>query len=161
MACIAGKSTGMAGRSDLREGLRFRAVAFVTAGAYHSRVELRRRNGCRIVSVLSKGSVAGLTRNHHVFAQLFLVDNVGVASLADLMSRVRNRTGCDVSHGISAIVAVLAEAVRSQDSPNQDKRNHCNCDDYSQPNEMFDVLEHVRLLAAPVKRYLRSKRDFS
>jgi hypothetical protein len=86
--------------------------------------------------------MAGLAWNHHVLAQLFLVYDLGVATLADLMSSKCNRTGRDLGDGISPIVAVPSKAGGNHSGANKNESDRRNAHDQRQPNEMFYVLKH-------------------
>ena len=101
MASVTGESVRLIGGHDLRKCVQFGAVGFVTAGAYHSHIQLGGRNRCRILGVKCHGSVASLARNHQVLPKLFLIYDIGVAPLADLMSRKGNRASSDLPNGIS------------------------------------------------------------
>ena len=147
VARIASDPGGVIGGHDLRKRFRLGAVSLVTAGAHQRRIKLWRSHRCWIFRVAGKRSMAGLAGNYYVPAQLFLIDDVGVASLAGLVSGKRNRTCRNLGNGISAIVPILPEAARNDGGAKGDECNRSNCHDKSQPNEMFDVLKHARLLA--------------
>src|SRR6266568_1753836 len=142
MARVAGDSARMIGRHDLGKRLRLGAVGLVTTGTHHSRIKLGGSNRCRILGVVGERSMASLAWNHDVLTQLFLVYDLSVATLADLVSRKRNWTSRDLGDGISAIVAVLSEAAGDHSGANKDKSDHRNGYDQRQPNEMFYVLKH-------------------
>src|SRR5260370_5227089 len=139
MARVAGDSARMIGSHDLWKRLRLGAVGLVTTGTHHSRIKLGGSNRCRILGVVGECSMASLTRNHDVLTQLFLVYDLSVAPLADLVSRKSNRTSRGLGDGISAIVAVLSEAVWDHSAANKDKSDHRNGYDHPQHNERFDV----------------------
>ena len=132
----------MIGRGDLWKCLRLGTVGLVTTGTHQCRIKLRRSNRCRILGVVGKCSMASLTRNHHMLTQFFLVYDLGVASLADLMSRKSNRTRRDLGDSVSAIVAVLSKATGDYSGANKDESDRRNGHDQRQPNEMFYVPKH-------------------
>jgi len=147
MARVTGNSARVIGGHNLRKHLRLGAVSFVTTGTYDSRIQLWGSNRCGVLGVVGQRSVASLTRNHHVFAQFFLVYDFGVATLADLMSGKRDRLSRDLGDRISAIVTVLSETSGDDSGANEYKCRRGDDHDCGQPNEVFDVLDHSRLLA--------------
>jgi len=86
MAGVAGDAAGVVRGNDLRESFRLGAVGFVAASADDGGVEFRRLDGGWVVGVLGLGSVAGFAGDDDVLAELFLIDNVGVAGLANVVS---------------------------------------------------------------------------
>ncbi len=142
MARVTGDSTRMIGCHDLWKRVRLGAIGLVATGTYHSRIKLGGSNRCRILGVVGKCSMASLTRNHGVLTQLFLVYDLGVATLADLVSSKSNRTSRDLGDGICAIVAVLPEAAGDHSGANKDESHRRNGHDQRQTNEMFYVLKH-------------------
>ena len=107
---------------NLREILWFGAVGFVTSGADDRSVQFYWRDGRGIVGMFGQSSVAGLARNDDVLAQLLLIDDVGMAALADGVAGEGRGTGRDFGDGGSAIVAVLAKAARD-DGGSQDNED--------------------------------------
>ena len=161
MARVARDSSRMIGCYDLRKSFRLGAVGFVTTGTEYRRVEFGGSDRCRILGMPGKGSVAGLTRNHHVLAQLLLVDDLGVAALARLVAGESNGTSRDLGDGIAAIVAVLSEAVGDHSRAQDDESDHRDHHDYRETNEVFYVLEQVDLPAPGLRARLRAKSAMS
>jgi len=97
--------------------------------------------------MLGQCSVTGLTRNHHMFALLFLFHYIGVAGLAGVVAGKGNwprRGFCDCC---PAIVSVFSEAARYDRRPQNQKYGQQDNDDHREPDEMFYVLEQIRHLA--------------
>ncbi len=126
---------------DLGETFGFGAVRFVAAGAEHGRVELRRLNGRGIVGVPRLSSVAGFAGDDDMLPELFLIDDVGMAALANVVAGEGHGPGGDFSDGSSPEVSVLAETARDDEGAQADECNQCDCHDSREPDEVFDVLE--------------------
>ena len=95
--------------------------------------------------MLCERSMASFAGERCMFALLLQIGDVGVTSLTSRVAGDRDWPGCDLGDGISAIVAVLAEAARNDGSAQDHKREERDQHDYSEPDEVFYVLEHVRL----------------
>lgn len=143
VARVAGKASGVISSRDLRESFRFRTVGFVTTSTHDGSVELCRRNGYRIVSVLRLGTVAGFARDDDMPALLLLVDDVGMAALANIVAGKGHGTGSDLSDGGATVVSILPEAARNDSRPQDDEGNQRNRHDSGEPDEVFDVLQQV------------------
>ena len=139
---VAGETSGVIGGDDLGKSLGLCAVGLATSRANDGGVGQLRLHRSRIVSVLALRFMAGLTGNVGMTAQLFLVYNVCVAALADVMPGKSRRAGGNLGDGGATVVAILAKALGNDGSAQQDEDCQENCDDDSQPDEMFDVLEH-------------------
>src|ERR1051326_5300766 len=111
MAGVAGQTTGVVGGDDLRECFGLRAVGLVAAGGEDRGVELGRLDRGRVVGVFGLGTVAGFAGDHNVLAQLFLIDDIGVAGFADFVAGMGDRAGSGFGDGVAAIVSVLAKTV--------------------------------------------------
>jgi len=144
MAGVAGDSTGVVCGHNLRKPLRLGAVGFMTAGADESRVQLGRGDGCGIVGMLGLRAVAGLACHHHMFALLFLLDNVGMAGFADCVAGKSSRPGCGLRDGSAAVVTVLAKAARNDCDPQNQEYGQQYYDDHRKSDQMFYVLEQFR-----------------
>ena len=132
----------MIGGDDLRKSLRLGAIGLVTARADHSRVGQLWFDSGRIVSVLALRSVAGFAGNVGMTAQLFLVDDIGVAGFADVVAGEGWSASRDLGDGGTAIVAVLAKALGHDGGTQQDEDRQENDDDNGETDEMLCVLEH-------------------
>jgi hypothetical protein len=143
---------------DLRKSPWLGAISLVTSRTYDSRVELGRRNRSWILCVSGQGSVASFTGNDYVLTKLFLFYDFCVAAFAHLMSGKRNRARRNLGEGGSAIVAILAEAARNNSGAHKNECDHSNGHDQGQPNQVFDVLEHVCSLALPKRLFASEKR---
>ncbi len=148
MTGVAGKALGVVCGDDLRECFGLGAVGFVAAGADDRGVELRGLDGCGIVGVLGLRSVAGFARDDHVAALLFLVNDLGVAGLADLMAGVGDGASGDLGDGVAAVVSILTEAVRDDGGTKKDEGDQCGRHDNGEPDEVFNVLEQFGLSAS-------------
>ncbi len=115
MAGVASDSAGMICRHNLRKALRLSAVGFVAAGTHNGRVELRRDYGRRIVGMLGLRTVARLARNHHMLALFLLLNNVGMAGLANIVAGEGHGARGDLRNGIATIVPILAKTMRHDD----------------------------------------------
>jgi len=148
VARVAGQAAGVVGGDDLGEGFGLGAVGFVAAGAEDGCVELGRRHRGRVVGVTRLGSVAGFAGDDDVPALFFLIDYVGVAGFAGVVSGKGDWPGGDLGDGGATVVAVLAKAARDDGGPQDDecyqRDQHHGCE----PDEMFDVLEQVVFLSA-------------
>ena len=144
MAGVAGDSAGVICRHNLRKALRFSAVGFVAAGTHNGRVELRRDNGRGIVGMLGLGSMAGFARYHYMLALLLLLNYVSMAGLANIVAGEGHGAGRDLRYGSAAIMPILPKAAWDYRSTQDDERNYPHCHHYSEPDEVFDVLEQVR-----------------
>ena len=158
VAGITGNSTRVICGDDLGKGLWFGAVGFVTAGADDGGVEFRRFDGCRIVGVFCLGSMASLAGDHNMLAEFLLVDNVGVASLANVMSSVRDGTGRGLGDGIAAIVAILPKTVGYDRRAQEDEGNQRDRDHDGKTNQVLGVLEQD-VFPAPCGRMRTKKRN--
>jgi len=96
--------------------------------------------------MLGQGSMAGLAGNDHVFALLFLFDDIGMTGLADIVAGKGNGMGRRLWNGRAAIVAVLPKAARNDRNSQNHEYSQQYCDDDNEPYEMFYVLEQVRTL---------------
>ena len=97
MTGVAGDPSGVIRRDNLREVLRLGSVCLVTAGAYDGCIQLLGLHRTRIIRMLSLGPVASLASDHYMPAKFFLIDDVGVAAFAGLVSGKRNRSRRDLS----------------------------------------------------------------
>ena len=154
MTGVAGKALGVVRRHNLGEVFGLGAVGFVAAGTDDRGVELRGLDGSGIVSVLGLRAVAGFAGDHHVAALLFLVNDLGVAGLANLMAGVGDGASGDLGDGIAAVVSILAEAVRDDGGAKKDEGDQCDRHDHGEPDEVFNVLEQFGL-SAPNRNALR------
>ena len=91
--------------------------------------------------MLGLGPVAGFAGNPYMLALLFLLDHVGVAGFANIVTSEGHGPGRDLGNGGAAIMSVLAKTARNDGGPQDDECDHCDCHDGRQPNEVFDVLE--------------------
>ncbi len=132
----------MVGGDDLWECIGLGAVDLVTPGADDGCVGQLGLRRCWVFSVLALRPVAGFAGNVGMAAELFLIDDVGVASLAGVMPGKNRRAGSNLADSITAIVAVLSEALGDNGLAQQDEDYQQDGDDNREPNEMFDVLEH-------------------
>ena len=144
-------------RHHLGKPLGLGAISFVTTGAHHSRVELWWCNGRGIVSMAGQGSVAGLAGHDHMLALPLLIYDVGMAGLAGIVAGEGYRPGRCLGDRSPTIVPVLAKAARNDGGAEHDKRDHRHGYDYSEPDEMFQILEQVPIPAPDSRRDLRAK----
>ena len=143
MASVAGYSSRVICSHNLGESLGLGAVGFVAAGTDDSGVQLRWGYRRWVVRMLGQRSVAGLAGDHHMFALLLLFDDVGMASLANIVAGEGNRTSRRFRNRCSAVVTILAKTFRNNgNAQDQEYRQQYN-DHRRQPNEMFYVLEQV------------------
>jgi len=157
MAGVTGKPAGMICRHYLGKAFGLGTIGFVTTGAYQRRIQLWRCNGGGIVSVAGQGPVAGLAGHDHMLALLLLIYDVAMADLTGIMAGEGYRPGRCLGDRSPAIVPVLAKAARNDGGAEHDKRDHRDGYDYSEPDEMFQVLEQVPIPAPDSRRDLRAK----
>jgi hypothetical protein len=138
---VAGDASGVIGGDDLGESFGLGAVGLVAAGADDGSVELWWLYGGRVVGVPGLGSVAGLAGDDNVLAQLFLIDYLSMATLANIVAGEGGRPGRDFSNGRTAIVSVLAETVGDNESTQANESNQGDCHNGREPDEMFNILE--------------------
>jgi len=143
MAGIAGDPAGVIRSYDLRESPWLSAVGFMAAGADDGRVQLWRSHRRRIVGMLGQASMASLAGNHHMLALLLLLDDVGMASFAGIVSGKSNGMGCRLCDSSAAVVAVLPKATRHHRNSQNEEYCQQHYDDNGQPDKMFYVLEQV------------------
>ena len=157
MAGVAGKSAGVIGSHDLGEILWLGRVRFVAPCAHHCCVQLRGRNRCGIVGMLCQSSVASLARHHDVLALFLQICNVSVANLAGFVASESHGPSGDLRNGRAAVMSVLSKAA-GDDGGAQDNERHQRNDHYGgETDEVFRILEHVRIPASDFGRVLRSK----
>jgi hypothetical protein len=77
-----------------------------------------------------------------MMAEFFLIDDVGVASFANVVPSEGWRACGDLGDGCTAIMAVLTEALGDDGCAQQDENRQEDCHDDGEADEMFDVLEH-------------------
>ena len=147
MTGVAGEPSRVIRRGNLGKALRFGAVGLMTTGTQDGCVQLFGLHRTGIVRVHRLRPVASLTGDHYMFAKSFLIHDVGMASLAGVVPSKRDRPRRDLADRRASIVAILPKTERYDRSPQDHERHHRYCDDYCQPNEVFDVLEQVRVPA--------------
>ena len=146
MAGVAGQASRVICSRNLGEGFGLGAIGFVAAGAEDCGVEFGRGHGGGIVGVAGLGSVAGFAGDDDMLALLFLIDYVGVAGFAGVVAGEGDWPGRDLGDGGASIVAVLAETARNDGGAQDDEGHYRDQHHGGEPDEMFDVLEHVVFL---------------
>ena len=86
-----------------------------------------------------------------------MVDYIGVAAFADLVTGMSNRAGRQLSDGISTIVSVLAEGFGNDGGPQEYEGDQRDDDDGGEPKKVFDVLEQNLTFGVRMAR-LKSER---
>ena len=157
MAGITSQPAGMICCHHLGKALGLCAIRFVATGTYDRRVELWRCHGCGIVRMASQGAVTGLAGHDHMLALFLLLYDVGMAGLTGIVAREGNRPGRCLGNRSPAIVPVLSKASWNDGGAQHNKSAHREGDDYSEPDEMFQVLEQVPIPAPNSRRDLRAK----
>ena len=147
MAGVAGDPSGVIGRGNLREISRLGTVGFMTAGTHDGRVQLFGLHRSRVVRMLSQSPVASLASNHHMLAQFFLLQDVGMAGLAGIVPGKCNRPGCHLANRMPSIVAILPKTLRYYSGSQKQEDHQRYGDDASQPNEVFDVFKQISVPA--------------
>ena len=92
--------------------------------------------------------VASLASDHYMLAKFFLINDVGVAAFAGLVSGKRNRPRRDLADRRPSIVAILPEAARYNRSPQDYEGHQSDCYDGGQTNEVFDIFQQGRVPCA-------------
>ena len=147
MACITSQACGVFGGCDLGDPFRLGAVGLMTACTNHGGIELWRLDGRGIIGVSGLRTVAGLARHGDMFTELFLIDNLGVACLANIASGMRDRACRDFFDGIGTVMAVLAKRAGHDRGAEDNESNQGDGDDGRQPDQVFDIFEQIRILA--------------
>ena len=112
-----------------------------------------------IVGVRGLGSVAGFAGDDDVLPEFFLIDDVGVTGLTDVVSSVSDGAGGNFSNGGTPIVAVLAKTAGDDGGAQDHERDQGDGHDHGEPNEVLDVFEQVRLPGARLRaRYFARKK---
>jgi len=83
-----------------------------------------------------------------MLAKFLLIHDVSVASLAGVVPRKRDRSGCDLTDRQPPVMAILPKTARYDCSPQDYECYECHSDDCCQPNEVFDFFEQVRVPVA-------------
>jgi len=78
-----------------------------------------------------------------MLAELLLVDDVGMASLANVVAGESHWAGGDFGDGRAAIVSVLSEAAGDDDGTQAYEGNQRDGHNSGETDEMFRVLEQV------------------
>lgn len=94
-------------------------------------------------------SVTSFARDDRMSAQLLLVNDIGMAGFADLMTGMRDRMGGSLGQSVAAIMAILPEAVRHDGCA---QSNECRDGDHHNGDEayqMLGVLEQGRFSRPP------------
>jgi hypothetical protein len=94
-----------------------------------------------IGGVLGERSVAGFTIYVGVLAGGLHGDDVAVAVFAGGVSGVNGLACCDLCEGVSAIVSVLAEAVRNKICTESDEDENAGYEYDGKPQEVLRILE--------------------
>lgn len=143
MAGFAGLSAGMVFAVDLRKACRLGDVGFVATRAKSRRVGQLWSHVGRVGRVIRERTVAGLAVHAGVLARLLEGDHVVVAVLTDLMSGELDGPRGDLGEGITAKVAVPAEAAGNQHGSDGEEDGN-SCDKYGcNPEEVLVVLEPI------------------
>ena len=144
MASVASKTSSVIGSDDLGKCLGLGAVGFVAAGAEDRGIELWRLDGGGVVGVPGLGSVAGFAGDDDVLAELFLIDDVGVAGFAKVVPGVRNGAGSGFRDGVPAIVPVLAKTMGHDGGAQQHEGDDSDRHHSGKTDQVFGVLEQSR-----------------
>jgi len=113
------------GSDDLWKCFGLCRISFVTSSADQEGIDLGRSCRGRIISVPGLRSVTGLTWDGNVPSQLLLVDNVGVAGLANVVTRIGNRPRRNFGDRSAPVMAILAKTARNNCGSDGNKQNHC------------------------------------
>jgi hypothetical protein len=135
------------GSSDLGKSFRLGAVGLVAARADDGGIEFRRLDGSRIVGVPGLRAVTGFAGDYDMLAQLFLIDHLGVAGLANIVSGVSDRALRDFLDRIGAVMTVLTKRTGHDGGTQDSESNQGDGHDCGEPDQVFDIFEQVRFLA--------------
>jgi hypothetical protein len=98
--------------------------------------------------------VASLASQNRVLVKLFLIDDVGMASLACAVPGERNRSRGHLADRRTPIVTILTKTARHDRGAQNHERDQGYDHDGSQPNEVFEVLKQAsRSLRCTAPRY--------
>jgi hypothetical protein len=147
MAGVAGDPSRVVRCNYLRKALWLGAVGLVTSGTHNGGIQLFGLQRSGVIRVLGQSPVASLASNHHMLTKLFLIHDVGMAGLADIVPGERNRPGRDLANRMPSIVAILPKTLRHHSGSQEQEDHQRYGDDGSQPNEVFDVFEQIRVPA--------------
>lgn len=126
-----GQATGVICTGYLRERVRLSTIGFMAACADYSSVRLLWPHRSRVISVFGLWSMAHFAVQSSMFSQLFLIDNFGVAVLANLVPCIGDRARCQLSDGVATVVPILPERFRhdrsAQDYKGDQRDEHDSC----------------------------------
>lgn len=91
--------------------------------------------------MLGLRAMAGLTGNDHVFAEFLLIDDVGVAGLADLVTGVGDGAGRGFCDGVSPVMAVPAKGAGNDSGTQDDKGSQRYRHNNSEADQMLCIFE--------------------
>jgi len=121
MAGFAGQSRAVFLGIDLREIFGLGGVRLVATNAENGGIELRRLDRARIARVCCERAVASFAVHAYMLSVFLHGEDIGVASLAGLVSSKHHRFGGDIGERIATVVAILTETPRHQDRPHENK----------------------------------------
>jgi hypothetical protein len=87
-------------------------------------------------------TMTGFARNVGMSPELLLIDDLGVANFANLMTGEGWGSSGDLGDGVAPIVAVLSEALGNNRGTQDDEKEQRQQHNGGKSDEMFDVLEH-------------------
>jgi hypothetical protein len=144
MAGVTGQPGGMIRGHDLREPLGFGAVFFVATGADYGSFEFRGLDA-GVAGMIRERAVAGFAGDGYMFSRLLCVRDVGVAGFAGLMAGVDDRLGSNFRNCRSAKVTIFPKTTRNNRRAHNEECGESDQHDRGQPDQVFYVLEQVRL----------------
>ena len=87
------------------------------------------------------GAMARLAGDIRVTAELLLIDDLGVTTFADFVSRKDRRAVSNFRDGCALVMSILAKAFGDDGSAKENKNRQEDDDDDGETDEMFGVLE--------------------
>lgn len=133
----------MVGGGDLRKRLGLRGIFLVAARAEDGGIKLGGCHGSGIIGVSGQGAVASFAVHVRVLALLLLPEDISMASLAGLMTGKLDWPGRHFGDGVAAVVPVLTEAFRDQETAHDEEQGDASDENPGQSKQMSGVLEDV------------------
>ncbi len=130
-------------RHNLRKGLRLGDVLLMAANAQLGGIQFLRLDSRGIVGMRGERAVTRFTGNGFVHAFALHVEDLGVATLADLVSCIRNRTRRYFGDRVAPIMSVLPKTLWHQQTARDQKQHEPDQEDGCQAEEVFRIFEFL------------------
>jgi hypothetical protein len=149
MASLAGQSGAVVLGDDLGEAFGLGVIRLVATDAENGGIEFWRMDRDRIGGVGCEGAVAGFAVHACMLSRVLHSDDIGMASLAGLVSSKHDSLGGYFRDGVSTIVAIFTETPGYQHSPHEDKSDYRGHEDKGDTQQMLGILETIHCCTRP------------